>query len=301
MTAPARPQGLRAGEGAEPGWREVFAVRRPGLVAAVVVSLALATFGYAAVLLVVFDARSWWGSSLWRMAVAFGLAFAVIGALGARRASDRRGLVAFLITSWGAITLVSWLPRQRPPQWPELAQLGWWAGWVVVIYVSVPVAYALVTRQDLRSYGLRLGLFRGEARIFAILLPAILIGAYAAAGQPRFQAVYPFYGEWPDGPGSPAHLVAWWLMYAATFIAHEAVEWLTHRFDLTRVAAVELLECLRGSGSSAGGRSPRWPGRTASSTWTSPSPNWSPACSAASCSGSWPCAPGRSSRACSPM
>ena len=221
MTAPARLQGLRAGEGAEPGWREVFAVRRPGLVAAVVVSLALATFGYAAVLLVVFDARSWWGSSLWRMAVAFGLAFAVIGALGARRASDRRGLVAFLITSWGAITLVSWLPRQRPPQWPELAQLGWWAGWVVVIYVSVPVAYALVTRQDLRSYGLRLGLFRGEARIFAILLPAILIGAYAAAGQPRFQAVYPFYGEWPDGPGSPAHLVAWWLMYAATFVALE--------------------------------------------------------------------------------
>ena len=53
MTAPARPQGLRAGEGAEPGWREVFAVRRPGLVAAVVVSLAFATFGYAAVLLVV--------------------------------------------------------------------------------------------------------------------------------------------------------------------------------------------------------------------------------------------------------
>lgn len=221
MRTPTRPHELVVDDAAEPSWREVFAVRRPRVVAVVVAGVAAATFGYAAVLLVVFDARSWWGSSLWRMGLAFALAFAVIGGLAARGATDRRRLAILLVTAWAAITMVSWLPRQRPPEWPELAQLAWWAGWVVVIYVSVPVLYARANRQDVRSYGLRLGLFRGEARIFAILLPVILVGAYVSAGEPRFQAVYPFYGEWPDGPGTPAHLATWWLMYAATFVALE--------------------------------------------------------------------------------
>lgn len=219
MTASTR-QGHPTAD-AEPSWREVFSVPRPGLVAAVVAGTAAATFGYAALLLVVFDARAWWGGSLLGMGAAFGVAFGAIALLAARRTTQRRRLLAFLATAWASITIVSWLPRQRPPDWPELAQLAWWAGWVVAIYLSVPVVYALLCRQDVRSYGLRLGLFRGEARIFAVLLPAIVLGAYVSAGQPRFQEVYPFYGGWPDGPGSPAQLVAWWGMYAMTFVALE--------------------------------------------------------------------------------
>ena len=219
MTAPAPVDAPPPAQ--EQGWREVFSAPRPWLVLGVVAGVAAATFAYATVLIVALDARSWWGRSLPGMAAAFGAAFLVILALTLRTTERRGRLAAFLLVSWAAVTMVSWLPRQRPTAWPELAQLAWWAGWVVVIYVSVPVAYALVMRPDLRSYGLRLGLFRGELRIFAVLLPAILVGAYASAGQPRFQATYPFYTEWPGGTGSPLGLACWWVMYALTFVALE--------------------------------------------------------------------------------
>ena len=102
------------------------------------------------------------------MATAFGLVFCAIALLGWRRAASAgasRQFTAFLVTSWAAVSLVSWLPRQRPSQLPELAQLGWWAAWCIFIYVAFPVAYALASRQSIRSYGLRLGLFRGELRV----------------------------------------------------------------------------------------------------------------------------------------
>lgn len=205
----------------EPSWREVFRVPRPARVAAAVAAVAAATYGYAAVLIVVFDGRAWWGVSLPRMAAAYGVAFVAVYLLARPARGGRARLAAFLATAWAGLTLVSWLPRQRPADWGELAQLGWWSTWSVALYVLVPVGYALATGQDVRSYGLRLGLFRGEARIFAVLLPIIVAGAYLAAGQPRFQEVYPFYGQWPDGPGSPAGLALWWVMYALTFVGLE--------------------------------------------------------------------------------
>ncbi|MHB1210958.1 MAG: CPBP family intramembrane glutamic endopeptidase [Candidatus Nanopelagicales bacterium] len=223
MTRPGAPAIEPAIEPAqaEPGWREVFAVAHPAKVAGVVLAVAAATFGWATVLLVAFDARAWWGQSLPGMGAAFGVAFVAVYALAARATAERARLAGFLATGWAAVSLVSWLPRQGPDGWPQLAQLAWWAGWVIAIYVSVPVAYARITAQPLRSYGLRLGLFRGEARIFAILLPAIVVGAYASAGQPRFQQTYPFYREVAEGSGTAAGLLAWWLMYAATFVALE--------------------------------------------------------------------------------
>lgn len=205
----------------EQTWRQVFAVDRPGRVAAIVLALAIVVFGYEALLISVFDARHWWGMSLTGTALSYGVVFLVIGLLGARRGVGRRGLAGFLGTAWVAMTLVTWLPRQRPSSWPELAQLAWWAILVVAIYVAFPVGYALVHRQSLRSYGLRLGMFRGEARIFGILLPAILVGAYASAGQPRFQETYPFYTQWPQGSGSFLGLMTWWGLYALTFVALE--------------------------------------------------------------------------------
>jgi hypothetical protein len=202
-------------------WRQVFATTNPGRVAMGVIGLAVAVFGYETILIAVFDARSWWGKNLLGMGAAFAVVFSVSLAFGSRRTSDHGRLVAFLCTAWAAVTLVSWLPRQRPPSWPELAQLGWWAGWCVAIYVAFPMAYALANRQSPRSYGLRLGLFRGELRIFAVLLPAIVVGAYLSAGQPRFQETYPFYTQWPGGPGSLVGLLTWWFLYAATFVALE--------------------------------------------------------------------------------
>jgi len=205
-------------------WRRVFATTHPVAVAVTVIALAAAVFSYEWVLLTVFDARGWWGRSLVGMGTAFGVVFTLIGALGWRRAVNEarlRQFLIFLATSWVGISLVSWLPRQRPPQLPELAQLGWWAFWCIAIYVTVPVAYALANGQSIRSYGLRLGLFRGELGIFAVLLPIIVAGAYLSAGQPRFQSMYPFYTDWSAGRGTLAGLITWWAMYAATFVALE--------------------------------------------------------------------------------
>jgi membrane protease YdiL (CAAX protease family) len=202
-------------------WREVFAVRRPRLVVGVVVAVAAAVFSYEALLITAFDARRWWGHELLPTATSFLVVFVVIAALAWRRAMSTPRLIGFLATGWAGISLVSWLPRQRPPSWPELAQLGWWAFWCVVIYVSVPVAYARLHGQSLRSYGLRLGLFRGEMRVFAVLLPAIVAGAYLAAGQPRFQETYPFYTDWTAGRGTVTGLLTWWVMYAGSFVALE--------------------------------------------------------------------------------
>jgi membrane protease YdiL (CAAX protease family) len=219
--APATAPEVSGAESSGLTWRQVFAASDPRRVLIVVVALSLAVFGYEALLLTAFNARSWWGHNLAGMGIAFGVVFLTVGALLWDRASDRRGLAAFLATGWVTITLVSYLPRQRPPQWPELGQLAWWAGWCVAIYLAFPVAYALMTRQSIRSYGLRLGLFRGELRVFAVLLPVIVAGAYLSAGQPRFQQTYPFYTDWAAGRGSLAGLLAWWGMYAATFVALE--------------------------------------------------------------------------------
>ena len=202
-------------------WREVFAVQRPRLVAVVVVAVAVAVFSYEAMLITIFDARSWWGHNLAATSASFSVVFLAVAALGWRRATARRAFLGFVVTAWATVSLVSWLPRQRPPAWPELGQLAWWAGWCIVIYVAIPVAYAAIHRTSIRSYGLRLGMFRGELRIFAILLPAILAGAYLSAGQPRFQQTYPFYTDWTAGRGTVAGLVTWWVMYAASFVALE--------------------------------------------------------------------------------
>jgi membrane protease YdiL (CAAX protease family) len=214
----------RTGDAEELSWREVFATSQPRRVAALVVVLAAAVFGYEWLLISVFDARAWWGHSLPGMALAFGVVLAAVGAVGWSRAASagrQRQFAAFVVTAWVAITMVSWLPRQRPSGWPELAQLGWWAGWCIAIYVTFPVVFALVSGQAIRSYGLRLGLFRGELRIFAVLLPIIVAGAYLSAGQPRFQQTYPFYTDWSAGRGTLIGLLTWWAMYAATFVALE--------------------------------------------------------------------------------
>lgn len=201
-------------------WRTVLAVRQPRRVAVIVLAVAVATYGYVFTLLVAFDARSWWGHSLGGIALAYGVMFAVMAALLRRRATNHARLTGFLFAGWAGVVLVSWLPRQ-PPQWPELPRLGWWTGWAIAIYVLIPTAYALIMRQRIRDYGLHLGLFRGELGIFAILLPVIAVGAYLAAGEPRFQATYPYYGGWPGGDGTAGHLLVWWGMYAASFVALE--------------------------------------------------------------------------------
>jgi len=209
-----------------PGERDRLSLRqllycpRPGLVALIVLALAIAVFGYVAFLLIVLDARTWWGKDLTGIALAFLPMFAIPGVVMWRRSCDRAQLVTFLFTSWFVLAMVSWLPRQQPTS-EGLTRLSWWTGWAIALYVIPVVLYAVITRQRIRSYGLSLGTFAGETRIFALMVPVIAAATWFASSQPHFQVVYPFYKGWPDGDAHVLTLLVWWVMYAASFVALE--------------------------------------------------------------------------------
>lgn len=200
--------------------RQLLYCPRPGYVAGVVVLIVVAVLGYIAALLILFDAVSWWGRSFTGMAVAFLPMFAVAGLFTWRRCSERKLLIGFLFVSWFVVTMVSWLPRQQPDV-QGLTRLSWWTGWSIALYVIPPVVFAWIARQRVRSYGLSLGTFAGETRIFAIMIPAIAAATWFASSQPHFQVVYPFYKGWPDGGAPVTSLLIWWVMYAASFVALE--------------------------------------------------------------------------------
>mgnify|MGYP006270315969 CR=1 FL=1 len=204
-----------------PTLREVLSCQRPGFVAVVVACLAIAVFSYETVLITVFDAHAWWGHDLLRTALVYQAPFLVSWLLLRNRASDRRVLAMFLLLCDAVMVTVTWLPRQRPQAAPELLQLTWWAAWAIALYVIPAVLYARWQRQSVRSYGLRLGTFRHEFWIFALIVPAIAIGAWFACGQPRFQETYPFFRGWPDGGAPFTDMLTFWVMYAATFVALE--------------------------------------------------------------------------------
>jgi membrane protease YdiL (CAAX protease family) len=212
--------GGRAGRH-EGGLRGVFACSSPLKASMSVAGLAGIVFGYVALLLVVFDARSWWGQSLAGVAVAFAPMFGAVAVLGRGRTTDTRRLMLFALTGWAVLVAVTWVPRQRVVTTSELGYLAWWAFATIAIFVVPAVLYARHSRQSLRSYGLRLGAFAGEMRIFAVLLPLIAVGAWFASAQPRFQQVYPFFKGWPLGDGSLGEMLAWWVLYASTFVALE--------------------------------------------------------------------------------
>lgn len=200
--------------------RQLLYCPRPGLVAVAVLTIALAVFSYVAFLTLILDARAWWGSSLGGMALAFLPMFVIAGGLTWRRCAERRLLAGFLMVSWFVVTMVSWLPRQQPSG-EGLTRLSWWSGWAVVVYVVPPVLFAWATHQRVRSYGLSLGTFAGETRIFAVMIPVIALATWFASSQPHFQVVYPFYKGWPDGDAHVTSLLIWWVMYAASFVALE--------------------------------------------------------------------------------
>lgn len=200
--------------------RQLLYCPRPGLVATSVLVLSVAVFSYVAFLIVILDARTWWGRSLVGIALAFLPMFAVAGVLTWRRCRERRLLVGFLAVSWFVVAMVSWLPRQQPSA-EGLTRLSWWTGWAIVLYVVPPVLFAWATHQRIRSYGLSLGTFAGETRIFAVMIPVIAVATWFASSQPHFQVVYPFYKGWPDGDAHVILLLIWWAMYAASFVALE--------------------------------------------------------------------------------
>jgi hypothetical protein len=117
-------------------------------------------------------------------------------------------------------TFVAWLGESLAGSpWYELGALGWWAGAKLIGYALVPlVAIPTLLGGRLRDFGLGArGLHRHLAvagALYVAILPVIVAASYT----PAFRATYPFYSHaarsWTD-------LVAWELMYAATFVAVE--------------------------------------------------------------------------------
>ena len=97
----------------------------------------------------------------------------------------------------------------------------WWAASSVLIYVSIPVLYALVARQKVRSYGLSLGFVRSEGIFIALIAPVVLVMVWLVSADERFQTVYPFYDYANGGDNAFAKLLIFEAAYGATFVALE--------------------------------------------------------------------------------
>ena len=104
---------------------------------------------------------------------------------------------------------------QRTPFGSELADLLWWAACSLAIYILVPVAYARIAGQSIRSYGLSAQFVRSEATLIALIAPVALVIVWLASADQRFIDTYPFYG------GDGWSLVIFEIAYGATFIALE--------------------------------------------------------------------------------
>jgi hypothetical protein len=129
----------------------------------------------------------------------------------------------FIACLWLGPSLLVWGSQLRPFTVPEgnvgvgFANLAWFAGWSIAIYIAVPVAYARAVGDSIRGYGLSTALLRREWVAFALSVPALLAAVWFFAAEERFAAVYPFLRD----PASWGQLLLWEVLYGATFIALE--------------------------------------------------------------------------------
>lgn len=204
-------------------------VRRTHGTRAAIVMLALS----AAALLIVWISYEVWPLEQWRRGnLPVGLALFALPALAATAIAARRGSLRdrrrdaalFLIALWVTPALLLHLSQLRlfdAAEDSSFAHSMWWAGVTISIYVAVPVAYALLTGQAIRSYGLSLGFIRNEAVFIALIAPAIIALVWLVSADERFQRTYPFYDYQPDADGALTKLLVFELAYGATFVALE--------------------------------------------------------------------------------
>ncbi|MEI8082426.1 MAG: CPBP family intramembrane glutamic endopeptidase [Actinomycetes bacterium] len=180
--------------------------------------------------------ESWRHGYLSRTLVIFAIpaAVAAVGAAWVRRQRKRRGTTdptvtafdqwAFLIALWLGPSAVIYFSQLRPtsdgpdPQWSNLL---WWAGVASAIYITIPIVYAMLTRQRIRTYGLSLGFIKTEASLLLLVSPLIAALAWLASSDARFQATYPFYKTALDDPNSGWKLFGFEIAYGLSFVALE--------------------------------------------------------------------------------
>jgi hypothetical protein len=185
--------------------------------AAVTITLSVASLACLWLAYEVFPVEQWRRDNLLVGLAIFAIpALAAVGIALARRRQAPLGAagVGYLVALWvtpAALLYVS----QRQPFDDSFANLLWWAGSTIAIYVLVPVAYARSTGQSLRGYGLSVGFVRSEAVIVALIAPVALALVWLASSDQRFLDTYPFY------KGDGWSLVAFEAAYGASFVALE--------------------------------------------------------------------------------
>lgn len=122
--------------------------------------------------------------------------------------------ITYLLILWAAPAVLLYV-SQRTPFGDSLANLLWWAGSTIGIYVLVPVLYARTFGQSVRGYGLSAKFVRSEAVIVALIAPIALAIVWLASSDQRFLDTYPFY------KGDGWSLVAFEVAYGASFVALE--------------------------------------------------------------------------------
>ncbi len=176
------------------------------------------------------DVAAWRSGSTWRTAVmvAVPAVWAVLVAAIVRRESasrwDWRRLVVFLLVcalSITAVLVVSQLGVGGRPG--SLGNLLWWAVAGIVVYVTVPVVYARLNGQRVRTYGLSVEFLGTEARLFLLIVPVIAGIVWLASADVAFQAKYPFLNLTPFESWAQAwpSLLGFELAYGARFVALE--------------------------------------------------------------------------------
>ncbi|MGI9197202.1 MAG: CPBP family glutamic-type intramembrane protease [Candidatus Nanopelagicales bacterium] len=183
-----------------------------------------------------FPVEQWRHGSLLHGLALFSLpaaAAALVAVVRVRRGHAARG--RFLLAGrswlllgclWAGPALLLYVSQLAPFTGSDLSDISfansaWWAGSSILIYVSIPVLYAAIARQRVRSYGLSLGFVRSEGVVIALIAPVMIVLVWLVSADERFQAVYPFYDYAHGGDGAIGKLLAFEALYGATFVALE--------------------------------------------------------------------------------
>lgn len=153
------------------------------------------------------------GLAIFALPAATAVAIALVRA---RRTATRPTLAAtvYLTALWATPAILLYV-SQRKPFNGDLANLLWWAGTSIAIYILVPVIYARTFGQSVRGYGLSVSFVRTEGILIALIAPVALAIVWLASADQRFLDTYPFY------KGDGWSLAAFEVAYGASFVALE--------------------------------------------------------------------------------
>jgi len=171
------------------------------------------------------DVEGWRRGHLDRTLLLFALPAAAAIVIALVRSKGRLPWRSSILVTclWLGPSLLIWgsqlqpFPAALPSGDPAVANLLWFAGWTIAVYLLIPVTYARVCGQRIRSYGLSAVLLKREWIIFGLAVPVLLAAVWFFSAEERFAQTYPFLRD----PASWQQLLLWEVAYGATFIALE--------------------------------------------------------------------------------